>query len=353
MKYGTGNKERIARFCILLLAALSWIAIATAQEPPTAEETQLWNNIRDRLVANQAQWPYNVNDVLSSFPPNVPIIIPLFNCTNSTAGVTKVDITVRTRLVHWNTTKYSNCTGKAGCYIWRGPQPIPIDANHVKHVDAENELMLNLSALVPFEDTDAGKSLNEGVLYHELLHGQLLIDAAKNSDKWKNDTCNCSFNLNITGIGNDDTANTSHSQITVLEGDYVDRTAPGTVIRKQHQFNVAGPKFNVNVNLAEDLETKENYIFNIYPMDDNVWVDSIDSPSQGTFTAQGRISGGQGRIRLIVDPPNLTIIDDITISYLSSTTITSVEGSSHSTIGLIVLVACLTLIGILRFKNKI
>ncbi|MCZ7382069.1 MAG: hypothetical protein O8C64_10950, partial [Candidatus Methanoperedens sp.] len=318
-------------------------------------ETQLWNDIRGRLVVeeNQAQWPYTINDVLNSFPPNGPLIIAPFNCPNSVAGVSRVDVTVRTRLVHWNTTKYSSCTGKAGCYIWRVPQPIPEDANHVKHVDAENELMLNLSALGPFEDTDAGKSLNEGVLYHELLHGQLLIEAAKNSSKWQNDTCNCSFNMNITGIGNDDTAITSHSQITVLEGAYVDGTAPGTVIRKQHQFNVAVPNFNINVNLAKDLGTKENYIFNIYPMDDNVWVDSKGSPSQGTFTAQGRISGGQGRIRLIVDPPNLTIIDDITISYLSSTTITSVDGSSHSTIGLIALVACLTLIGILRFKNKI
>lgn len=59
-------------------------------------------------------------------------------------------------------------------------------------INCDNELKINSDFLTQDGERDPRikKVENQIVMYHESLHGQLMIDAIKSSEEWRNDTCN-------------------------------------------------------------------------------------------------------------------------------------------------------------------
>jgi hypothetical protein len=59
-------------------------------------------------------------------------------------------------------------------------------------MNCDNKLKINSDFLTQDGERDQRikKVENQIVIYHELLHGQLMIDAMKSSEKWRNDVCN-------------------------------------------------------------------------------------------------------------------------------------------------------------------
>lgn len=369
------NKERIAKFFMALLITFSLASIVTtvpgaaspSPEPPNSNETQLLDAIIARLRANSASWPYDISDVLNSLDARIQIT---FNCQNS--KVTGVNIGIRTRQAHWNETEYPNITGAVGYYLW--DQQAIINGG-TKSIAADNEIMLNETEFN--ESSQFDMLQNEAAVYHELLHGQLLIDAMKVANgAWRNESCNCSFNYSVGGVGSDTdpAAVVPHAQIYELEAKYIKNAAAAhgyNVTMLIDTFNSNESTFDVNVSLVEYLDGKEINETSVTSMSDNVQIDSFNHTEYGKFRITGSITGGQGKIRLLVDPPAISIIDDITIIYTSSPPVTpspsptngSTSGGGYigtsnvydslSSLGLIILIICLTAITTLKFKKKI
>lgn len=232
MKYRINDKETIVRLCIAFVVASGLVltvasiygAASPNPEAATDEERALFDALRGRVVANSDKWPVNVNDVLQSFDPNDPLIIT-FTCQGSTADINTVNIRIITRLAHWNETADPNITGMAGYYYWDWTGTI---SNGAKNATIDNELLLNPAELN--ESDQSKRPENEAVLYHELLHGELIIRAMKAIDNndWRNEFCNCSFNYSVGGIGDNDAANATHDQIYAYEEDYYDNITSAT-----------------------------------------------------------------------------------------------------------------------------
>lgn len=374
MKYMIGDRERIIRLCIIALViilGLNIVAMAI-NDPPPSEESGLWKNLTKRLKDNSSYWPHNVNDTLNSSDPNIGFNITT-NCPNG-SKVNRTEIKVITTFVHWNTTKYPNATNASGYYEWNYSWTITgTSSNKTKSIIANNILMVNYTYMETLENNTLGRSVNEGILYHELLHGQLLIDAMKGNNSWINDVCNCSFSYGPAGGENDSV----HSQIYSYEGQYVNDTANAsgyTIIRKTYVVKSHNNSFNTTIDVTADLNGKDNVTGFVYPVSDNVWIVFYYQREYGVFYIEGNITGKDGTIRLIVDPPNIGIIGDITIisdspslppitppPTIPITTPPPIEVSSQehyvypslNIYGLIILIICLVIVSILRFKKKI
>jgi hypothetical protein len=59
-------------------------------------------------------------------------------------------------------------------------------------MDCDNTLKLNPDVINPNEKKDSRSQEvdNLVIIYHELLHGQLMLDAISSSQEWRNDVCN-------------------------------------------------------------------------------------------------------------------------------------------------------------------
>jgi hypothetical protein len=59
-------------------------------------------------------------------------------------------------------------------------------------MDCDNTLKINPDVVMPTEKKDERSQEidNLVILYHELLHGQLMLDAISSSQEWRNDVCN-------------------------------------------------------------------------------------------------------------------------------------------------------------------
>lgn len=350
---------------LCIISMIASLNLASAYEYPDDNEKLVFDTIIGRLRGNDARWPYNVGDVLNSFDAEIRIPFP---CQNSQKGLGAVEARIRTYLVHWNG---SICPATGGCYIWGKESPDPID-NGVKYFIIKNVVMINATNLQLLEDSIFGQWVNEGLIYHELLHGQLLIDEIKLSNSWQAEACNCTFNASASGINSDKDkkAEGPHAQIGKYEGDYVDNVMKANdyipTIRRVLNVHTMIRNFNAKIDVTKELQLMEDRgkdistsISKAYSVDNNVYVGDygyVDDPNPNVdmYGIDGIItSGTEGRIRVIIDPPDLSTIYDITIYYdeTSDEPGSGYYAAPSGTSELIVLTICLIMINILKFKR--
>jgi hypothetical protein len=77
-----------------------------------------------------------------------------------------------------------------GTYSWQCK--ITTSSKGIITMDCDNTLKLNPDVIIPNENKDprSHKIDNLIIIYHELLHGQLMLDAISSSQEWRNDVCN-------------------------------------------------------------------------------------------------------------------------------------------------------------------
>ena len=77
-----------------------------------------------------------------------------------------------------------------GTYSWQCK--ITTSSKGIITMDCDNILKLNPDVIVPNENKDprSHEIDNLIIIYHELLHGQLMLDAISSSQEWRNDVCN-------------------------------------------------------------------------------------------------------------------------------------------------------------------
>jgi hypothetical protein len=280
--------------CAVVLAGLPVMAdLPPGTKAPTAQETALFNAKLTRLKANKAAMPIAADDVLSSLTTTVT---RSFTCPPSTENVAdSVTINITTTLVHWDPALAE--PNSQGTYKWNAtPQ---IDSG-TKTVTCQNWVMLDpASASTEEGNPPLGPVGDEALLYHELLHGQLLI-AEMAQAEWQAKACRCIFD--------DTAADAKHVKILPAADGYIEARAPGVNATLQHvdpkQAEASG-KFEIDLGPA----TKEDWEFYILEPStgSNVDVGGIDVVwKNGHFFLTGRLLDPKkpGKFFLRLDPPD-------------------------------------------------
>lgn len=177
----------IALFCVSLLI-LGIIPAFAVYQPPTSQEKDTFEQLLDQF--NKVNVPKkDVTNVISTFQKP---LTTTFTCDKNDRNNLVVAI-VNTRLAAFdqNTTHKDIVTG--GTYTW---QCLITTQEGKITLNCNNELRLNPSIIsnntgISFQ---LHKIENLVILYHELLHGQLMIDAIKNSSIWNDEICNIQSN---------------------------------------------------------------------------------------------------------------------------------------------------------------
>ena len=152
---------------------------------PTPQEQQLYNRLLANFTKLNVQ-KMDVSTVLESFSAPITISFPC-NTNDLNSNVTAV---IRTKLAKFdNNLGHHEGTTTGGIYTWQ----CSITSSGGKiTINCQNELMLNSDAILASAERNPKIKQVEDlvILYHELLHGQLMINAMSSSDTWHNNACN-------------------------------------------------------------------------------------------------------------------------------------------------------------------
>jgi hypothetical protein len=204
-------------FNIGLSFAGPWESTTFTDEPraPTTAEQQRFKARLDSLRAHSALHPHKLDEVVTSFTDSITLA---FDCPE-TAKVRTVRIKITTRQIQWdealivNGKKIEIPHNTAGYYIWH---PKIVIRKREKHFTADNLIMLDFSLSDRQAKNPLGPLADESVLYHEFLHGQLLIEAMSEKE-WRDDACDCNLDLNA--------ADGDHKRIPELVYAYLENLA--------------------------------------------------------------------------------------------------------------------------------
>jgi hypothetical protein len=151
---------------------------------PTSQEQQLYNRLLADFTKQNVQ-KMDVSKVLESFSSPITVSFPC----NSDDLNNYVTAAVKTKLAKFDNSLGHEGTTTGGIYSWK----CSITSSGGKiTINCENELMLNSDAILASAERNPKiKQVEDQViLYHELLHGQLMIDAMISSDAWHSNACN-------------------------------------------------------------------------------------------------------------------------------------------------------------------
>lgn len=284
-------------------------------DDPTQAEQDLFKAIRARLEGHKAQWPQAVQQTLDSIDHEITLTK---NCPNGTK-VSSVVLKIRTKLAHWA----GSAAGEDGEYVWNCSPGV---ANGKKTLTCDNQILLDEGKLGPEEKEKFGQIANEGLLYHELLHGQQVIDALEDA-AWLKRVCNCEFPLYPAGDESveDDAGKgrDAHARINEQQNTYTIDAAKkeGFTVKTQDiRGKAEDGKFELTIELKDLIaEGKENYTY-ILTSPENV--EDIGAEQQGTkLILRGKLKDKtkSGKLTILVDPPLSAGVARVTITGKAQT----------------------------------
>ena len=152
---------------------------------PTSQEQQLYKKLLSEFERLDVE-KKNVSEILETFEN--PLIIS-FPCDYTDLNNLVVSV-IKTKLTRFDETQtHEEGVITGGTYTWK----CTVTTSEGKiTIDCDNELKINSDYLTQDvqKDPRIKKIENQIMMYHEFLHGQLMIDAIKSSEKWRDDTCN-------------------------------------------------------------------------------------------------------------------------------------------------------------------
>lgn len=272
---------------LLVLTPFKINVFADKPTVPTITEQQRFNVRLHRLQGHTSLVPRKVDDVIKSLSDTVTI---RFDCPESTR-VSKVTISITTRQIKWdkkltiNERKVQIPADAVGYYIWH---PISMIKQGEKIINANNFIMFDPDVT----DRQGKNSLfgpfaDEALLYHEFLHGQLLIDTMTEKD-WRYKVCDCVFDLSPQDV--------DHEQVPELVYAYLQNLA--ALNEKVYTIDIppqspedSNGRFEVVIVDAGILDNKENWeAISFYPERSNVEPASFAVQiKDGKIVATGRL----------------------------------------------------------------
>ena len=174
---------------ILLLIPLVSGSIDSFNEKfdePTIEEQQMFKNLLSQFLKLDIDRE-DVSGILSTFEK--PQIVT-FPCNIEDVNNLVVNV-VETRHAGFSTPEeHEGGVIVGGTYSWQCK--ITTSSKGIITMDCDNTLKLNPDVINPSEKRDIRSQEIDNliIIYHELLHGQLMLDAISSSQEWRNDVCN-------------------------------------------------------------------------------------------------------------------------------------------------------------------
>lgn len=235
-----------------LLLIINIIPAYALYESPTNEEQTIFDQLLAQFETVNAT-KKDVSDVIGTFQkPMMNTFSCNFHDTNN-----QIITIVKTKLAKFdeNTVHQDLVTG--GSYTWHCSETMQ---NRKISLDCNNELRLNPKVIS--NDTQIDPQLhnieNLVILYHELLHGQLMIDAIKNSSLWQQETCNLQPGENIDYSFADSDHKIINYMQTQFASELVDK-AGGKMITKEISLDETNNgSFTIKVLSFTDYPSFEN-----------------------------------------------------------------------------------------------
>ena len=208
----------ISLVIVLVIALVGGLILTSCGGPeevtPPPTQKEIFDAKLARLVANAASMPIPVDDVIQSLTGPV---VKYFNCPLG-SPVDECFVWIRTAVKDWDPKEAA--PNSAGTYGWDVTSWI---GGGVKIISATNWIMLDPAVTIADENNPPlGTLADEGLLYHELLHGQLQINAM-DTDEWRAKACKCEIDLGQT--------DSNHVVIPPAVDGYLTNRAPGVNVR--------------------------------------------------------------------------------------------------------------------------
>ena len=270
------------KFCLILTLLFNTGLVEKPQKPTIIERLEFNGRLRS-LRKHEDLLPHKVNDVIRSFKDTVRVS---YDCPKG-SKFKRVYINVTTRHIKWDRNlsvgeeQFHVPRGTVGYYIW---QPTIIMKGEKKRIYANNFIMFTLET--------AGKQMSstplvdEALFYHELLHGQLLLDAMKKK-RWRKKVCDGDFDMGPS--------DSNHKRIPGLVQNYLRRAAAITkdVCAVSIPPQRASPTafFEIKIASTDILKNKKMWqAMTYYPNGSNVDPNSFVIEPKGTkVIASGKL----------------------------------------------------------------
>ncbi len=153
---------------------------------PSIAEQKMFNNLLDKFLKLNLD-KVDVSGILETFEK--PRIVT-FPCNVEDVNDLVVNV-IETRQAGF-TVPEEHVGGVlvGGTYSWQCK--ITTSSKGIITMDCDNTIKLNPDVFAPVEKKDPRSQEidNLVILYHELLHGQLMLDAITSSEEWRDDVCN-------------------------------------------------------------------------------------------------------------------------------------------------------------------
>jgi hypothetical protein len=180
-------------FLLFLLCGNVTKANETHYENPNEIEQDVFAAKLARIKAHSSSIPAGrqVNDMIRSLEQPLRHEI---NCEGEPAR--KVVVNINSQLNHWNQNIVTQKIGPGAIGACLADCTHTVFIDNVKTVNLTFHIMLDPRISVPDEaGTSFDQLFDETLLYHELLHGQLLINDIKNDNDWQAKICDCTFDM--------------------------------------------------------------------------------------------------------------------------------------------------------------
>ncbi len=170
---------------IIALVSGSFNTFDDSFDDPSISETKIFQNILDKFLKLDVD-KKDVSGILKTFEKP---FIKTFPCNPTDVNTLVVNV-VETRVGGFTVPDEIE-TGVilGGTYTWQCK--ITTGDENIITVDCDNAIKLNPDVINKQRKDPRINEIEDVVIfYHELLHGQLMLDAISSSEKWRNDVCN-------------------------------------------------------------------------------------------------------------------------------------------------------------------
>jgi hypothetical protein len=170
---------------IIALVSGSFNTFDESFDTPSIKEKKIFQELLEKFLKTDIG-KIDVSGILGTFEKP---FIKTFACNSDDVNELVVNV-VETRIGGFSVAEELE-TGVilGGTYTWQCK--ITTSEKKVITIDCDNTIKLNPDVITTERrDSRVHDIENSAIFYHELLHGQLMLDAISISEKWRNDVCN-------------------------------------------------------------------------------------------------------------------------------------------------------------------
>ncbi len=221
-------------------------------EPPTKEEKDIFDQSLVQFKAVNTT-KKDVSDVIGTFQkPMVSTFLCHARDTNN-----QIITIVKTKLAKFDESTVHQDLVTGGSYTWHCSETM--QGGKIT-LDCNNELRINPQVIS--NDTKIDPKLhsieNLVIFYHELLHGQLMIDAIKSSSLWQQETCNIKSRENIDYSYADPEHKIINYMQTQFASELIDKIGGKMITKEINPNETKNGTFTVKVLSFQDYPLFEN-----------------------------------------------------------------------------------------------